>query len=215
MFQRRIFQWQIYYIQGAPNIGRWYPKLFNKIIISWIYQYYYLALLTNTPLSTAMVLNWLKVDIISDPYKHLLLIVGFYQRGVPLFFYIFQCCCYLQDLPIGNIVSCFSWEGGDRSMDYRHYSTKKSWRIIMTRRRKWNWRVFGIPGWGDFNDKAIEKSWAMWVGRTWTKKILIKVWGVSLWPLIHGKRIIRGGGVDQGWGDFNDENPLKKAEKCP
>ena len=51
-----------------------------------------------------------------------MLIVGFYQRGVPLFLYVFQCCYYLKDLPIGKILSCCSCVGGERSMDYRNHS---------------------------------------------------------------------------------------------
>ena len=62
--------------------------------------------------------------MISVPYKYMLLIVGFYQRSVPLFLCGFQCCFYLKNIPIGNIVSCFSCAGAERSMDYRHCSIK-------------------------------------------------------------------------------------------
>ena len=71
-----------------------------------------------------MALKQFKVEIIYDPYKYLLLIVGFYQRIVPLFLYVFQCCFYLKDLSIGNIGSCYSCVGGECSMDYRHYRVK-------------------------------------------------------------------------------------------
>ena len=62
--------------------------------------------------------------MISDPYKYLLLIVGFYQRSVLLLLYGFQCCCYLKDLTMGNIVSCFRCVEGESSMGYRNYSIK-------------------------------------------------------------------------------------------
>ena len=54
----------------------------------------------------------------------MLSVVGFYQRRVPLFLYGFQCCFYLKDLPIGYIVSCYSYVRDEFSMDYRHYSIK-------------------------------------------------------------------------------------------
>ena len=60
--------------------------------------------------------------MIYDPSIYLLLIVGLYQRSVPFFLYGFQFDCYLKDLPIGNMVSCYSCAGGESSMDFRHYS---------------------------------------------------------------------------------------------
>ena len=62
--------------------------------------------------------------MISDPYRYLLLVVGFYQRSVPLFLYGFQCYFYLKDLPIGNTISCCRFMWVEHSMDYRHYSIK-------------------------------------------------------------------------------------------
>ena len=42
-------------------------------------------------------------------------------------------------------------------MDYRHCIIERySW-LMVTRRRKWDWRVFGRPGWGDFNDENPSK----------------------------------------------------------
>ena len=34
---------------------------------------------------------------------------------------------------------------------------KSSW-LMVTRIWKWNWRVFVIPGWGDFNDEKALKG---------------------------------------------------------
>ena len=45
------------------------------------------------------------MDIISDPYIYLLLIVGLYQRSVPSFLDIFQYDCYLKDIIIWNTIS--------------------------------------------------------------------------------------------------------------
>ena len=65
-----------------------------------------------------------KVEMISDPSKYLLLIVGFYQRGVSLFLDVFHCCWYLKDLPIKNNVYCWRFAGGGCYMDYIHSSIK-------------------------------------------------------------------------------------------
>ena len=72
-----------------------------------------------------MALKQFKVEIIYDPYKYLLLIVGFYQSSVPLFLYVFQCCFYLKDIPIGNILFCCRCVMGMRSVDDIHYSFKE------------------------------------------------------------------------------------------
>ena len=63
-----------------------------------------------------MALNLSKFEVIYDPSKCLLLVVGFYQRSIPLFLYVFQCCCYLKDIPIGNMISCCRCTGGIISM---------------------------------------------------------------------------------------------------
>ena len=58
-------------------------------------------------------MNRWNVDMVSDPSKYLLLIVGFYQRSVLLFLHEFQCCFNLKDLPIGKIVSCCICAAGE------------------------------------------------------------------------------------------------------
>ena len=125
MLQRRIFQRREYYIQGVAYSGLWYTKIYNDHRVAWIDQYYYFICFTKFSFSVSMALNLWKVEMVSDPYKYLLLIVGFYKRSVPFFFYVIQCWFYLKDLPIGNMVSCWSCVVGTRYMDYKHYSFKK------------------------------------------------------------------------------------------
>ena len=72
-----------------------------------------------------MALNIWKANMISDPYKYLLFIVGLYQRSVLLFFYGSQCCCYLKYLPISSIVSCCIFVVSMCSIDNKHYRFKK------------------------------------------------------------------------------------------
>ena len=60
---------------------------------------------TDIPFSVSMALNQWKVDIISDSSKYMLLIAGFYQSSVLLFLCGFQCCCYLKNLHIGQMLS--------------------------------------------------------------------------------------------------------------
>ena len=149
MIQRRTFHWQEYYIYGTPNSGPWYPKFFKKIRITWLDQYYSFTCFVKLPLCVSLALNRCKVDIISDPYQYLFLIVGFFQRGVPLFSYGFECCFYKKDVPIGEIVSCCSCVGGECSMDCRNTALKRSSWLMVTMKWKWNWRVFGRPQWGN------------------------------------------------------------------
>ena len=125
VLHRRKFNWWEDYIQGASSRGIWYPKNFNNIRVAWLDQYCYLTCFKKLPSSVPSALNRWKVDMISDPYKYMLLIVGFYQRSVPFFLYVFQCYLYLEDLPIGNMVSCCSFTGGINYMDDRNYSFKK------------------------------------------------------------------------------------------
>ena len=79
----------------------------------------------NLPFSVPLDLKLWKVDIISDLSKYLLLIVEFYQRIFPLYLCGLQCCCYLKDLPIGNMASGYSFDGGRHYTDDRHYICKK------------------------------------------------------------------------------------------
>ena len=122
VLQRRRFQWWEYYIQGAAYIGIWYPQNFKNLRVAWLDQHSSFTCFTNIPFSVSMALNLWKVEMISEPSRYLLLILGFYQRSVLLFLYVLQCCCYLKDLTIENMVSCCSCVGGIRSMDNRHYS---------------------------------------------------------------------------------------------
>ena len=73
------------------------------------------------PIRVYLALNERKKEMRSDPSIYMLLIVGFYQRSVPLLLYGFQFICYLKDTPIGDMVYWCSGEGGGRFMDYINY----------------------------------------------------------------------------------------------
>ena len=73
---------------------------------------FFFTWLTKLPFCVSLALNRRKVNIISDPYKYMLLVVGFYQRSVLLFFYGFRFNCYIKDLPIQKTVSLCSSTGG-------------------------------------------------------------------------------------------------------
>ena len=83
-----------------------YPKLFNNIIVSWIDKYSYLTCFMKIPFNLSLALNQWKINMISEPSKYLLFIVGLYQRSVPLLLHGFQCCFYLEYIPIWNMVYC-------------------------------------------------------------------------------------------------------------
>ena len=165
------------------------------------------------PLCVSLALNRCKVDMISDPYQYLFLILGFFQRGVPLFSYGFECCFYKKDVPIGEIVSCCSCVGGECSMDYRNTALKRSSWIMVTSRWKWNWRD---QGGGTSMMKNLKRGWYVWVGGTSMIKTLKKVWGVSLWLSREENRSIWGGGGDQGVGEIQWwKNPCKGLRSVP
>ena len=125
VLQRRTFQWREDYIEGSPYSGLWWPKFFKKLRIDWLDQCSSFTWFTKLPFSVSLAFNLWNVEMISEPSKYLLLIVGFNQRSVPLLLYGFQWCFYLKDITMGNIVSCWRCAGGKRSMDYIHYSIKK------------------------------------------------------------------------------------------
>ena len=89
--------------------------------------------------------------MIYDPSKYLLLIIGFYQRSIPLFLYRLQWCCYLKDIRIGNMVSCCSCVGGLCSIDYRHYIFKKIFIDHVDKDTEVEFESFCETG--DFNDE--------------------------------------------------------------
>ena len=120
VLQRRTFQCWKYYIKGAPYSGLFYTKLFKKIKISWMNKYSYFTCFTKLLFCVSLSLNRWKDNMISVPSKYLLFIVGYQQRSVPLLLHEFQCCCYLKDLPIGDIVFCCSYVEVELSIDYRH-----------------------------------------------------------------------------------------------
>ena len=90
VLQRRMFQWREHYIHGAAYSVIWCPKLLKKLRISWFYQYPFSACFVELPISVYPELNRWKTDMISDPSRYLMLIVGLYQRSVPFFLYLLQ-----------------------------------------------------------------------------------------------------------------------------
>ena len=106
------------------------PQFSKNLRVAWLVNSSSFSLFTKLPLIVSMTLNWWKVEIISDPYKYLLWIVGFYHRSVLFFLYGLQFNSYFKNIPIWNIVSWCSNTGSILSMEYRHYRFKN---IFMAR----------------------------------------------------------------------------------
>ena len=97
--------------------------------------------------------NRWRVQIISDPYIYLLLILGFY-KGVSCS----SCIDYsLIDTSIIFLFKTLYIDAASRGVSDTWNTDitvlkRCSW-LIVTRRRKWNWKVFARPGLENFNDE--------------------------------------------------------------
>ena len=163
-----------------------------------------------------LALNRWKVDISSDPSIYLFLVVIFYQRSAPFFLYGFQFNWNFKDLPIQKIVSWCIITGGCliRGLQTLQHEIdiNDSW-----------W----LEDWSGIGESLRDRWWGTsmmitlkgvrcvgWEGLQWWK-----TWkryeecSCNFWYRVRGVSGEKGG--TRGWGNFNDDDFLKRAEKCP
>ena len=189
------------HIQEFVYSWLWYPTFFNIIRIAWLFHYSSFACFTKLLFCVCLLLNLWKVEIVSGPYKYLLLVVGFYKRSVLFFLYWFQFSCYINDNPITRTISWCIRKEGVWIVNYKYHRFKTIFMahgVYNTEVELESLRETGVGGliWW----KPLKRSRLCWLGETSMMKNLKRDCGLSLKSLVEGNSSIWGVGYYQGLG---------------